>query len=146
MPNGMTWKAAGLAAAVALAAAAGCGTKPGGKRRPQGPKGPKDVLRAYFKAIEAKDADTLMRLSVKDIRGKMADAKKNNPEQFKMGMDMMFKMAGEDVKGLKIGEPEIKGDGAAFTWKRGPGKTTTATLVKEAGGWKVEKIKTEEKM
>lgn len=143
MLNGKTWKAAGLAAAVALTAAVGCGGKSARKRRP---KGPKDVLRAYFKAIEVKDADTLMKLTVKDVRAKMADTKKNNPEQFKMMMDMMFKMAGEDVKGLKIGEPGIRGDRAVFTWKRGPGKTTTATLVKEAGGWKVEKIKTEEKM
>jgi hypothetical protein len=141
----MIWKA-GVAAALALAAAVGCGGKSARKRRPRGAETPKDVLRAYFKAIQAKDADTLMRLSVKDIRAKMAGTKKNNPEQFKMMMDMMFKMAGEDVKGLKIGEPGIRGDRAVFTWKRGPGRTTTATLVKEAGGWKVAKIKTEEKM
>ncbi len=139
MPNGMTWKTAGVTAALALAAVAGCGGKSGGKR------GPKDVLRAYFKAIEAKDADAMMALTVKDVRGRMADAKKNNPEQFKMMMGMMFKMAGEDVKGLEVGEPAIRGDRAVFTWKRGPGKTTTVTLVKEASGWKVEKIKTEEK-
>ena len=143
MLNRVTWKAAVLATALALAGAAGCGAKSGGKR---GPQGPVDVLRAYFKAIESRDAGTIMKLSVKDIRAKMADAKKNQPEQFRMGMDMMFKGAGEDIKGLKIGKPEIKGDRAVFTWKRGAGKTTTATLVKEAGGWKVEKIKTEEKM